>query len=76
MSTREEIVEKYQGAAVAVYLRQELKPGAGVMATFCDQYPCLLSAAEALRSRGGGVEMIRAGGHLLSDDEVALLAFD
>lgn len=76
MQTRDELLVKYQGVAVAVYLREELKPGAKVMATFCNLFPSLDAAMTALRRQSGIIELIRAGGIRLSDDELALLEIE
>lgn len=61
---------------VVVVLRQDMKRGGEIMATYQMEYPDLAAAFSAIRGdlNAGRVEVITVAGRQLSDDEVTALS--
>lgn len=65
-----------EDGAVVVVLRQDVKRGGEILATYHMEYPDLAAALSAIRGdlNAGRVEVISVAGRQLSDDEVTALS--
>ena len=75
MTTPTDILGRYAHADIAVTLRQSVKRGGELMATYRMDYPSIEVALDEICDdiEAGRVEAIEAGGAKLSDDEMSAL---
>lgn len=75
MATPTDILAKYAHADIAVVLRQDVKRGGELMATYRMEYPSIEVALDEICDdiTAGRVETIEASGSQLSDDEMSAL---
>lgn len=75
MTKPTDILAKYAHADIAVVLRQDVKLGGELMATYRMEYPSIEVALDEICDdiTAGRVEMIEASGSRLSHDEMSAL---